>query len=98
MAGFANVESEQIKSNLPYWAAGIILLSVLFNVLYLKRVWKISRSSQIAVSTVALLVYIFATGGELISSVPGYSGIVASFALVVVTAFLAFFEPPGPDL
>jgi len=96
MAGIFNVENEQLSSNLLPWAVGIVFLSLAFNVLYLKKVWHVSRNSQIAVSTIALLIYIFATGGELISSIPGYSGFLASFALVVVTAFLAFFDPPGP--
>jgi hypothetical protein len=80
----------------PYWLAGLLVVSIVFNVLYLRRFWRVTRPSQIGVSSAALLVYALATGGPLIQSVPYYSPAAAAIALAIVTAFLAFFEPPEP--
>jgi len=40
-----------------------LVITMLFNVLYLRRIWKVARLSQVTVSTVALVAYVYVTGG-----------------------------------
>ena len=41
----------------------VLVITMLFNVLYLRRIWKVARLSQVTVSTVALVAYVYVTGG-----------------------------------
>jgi hypothetical protein len=77
------------------WLGAALLLSMILEWLYLKRVWRVSRNSQIAVSTLAMLTYVFALGG-VFSTFAFYKPWQGTMALVVTTAFLALFPPPGP--
>jgi hypothetical protein len=75
-----------------FWLVIVLVGAVAFNVLYLLRIWKLHRPSQILVSTGALLAYIYATGGAFASISTPVSQIVV---LILAAAFLIFFEPPG---
>ena len=81
----------------PMWFAALIVLVVVFNILYLQRIWKVRRWSQIVVSSVSLIIYAFGTGGALVETLSFYSPTVAAIAIIATTAFLAFFEPPEPS-
>lgn len=80
----------------PTWFAALIALVVVFNILYLRRIWRVKRWSQILVSTVSLVVYAFGTGGALVETLSFYKPTLAAFAVIATTAFLAFFDPPEP--
>jgi hypothetical protein len=76
------------------WLLIVLAVAVLFNVLYLKRIWKVQRVSQVAVSSFALVIFAFSTGGELVRALPFYEPWRGSLVLIFTTAFLAFFSPP----
>ena len=40
-----------------------LVITMLFNVLCLRGIWKVARLSQVTVSTVALVAYVYVTGG-----------------------------------
>jgi hypothetical protein len=80
------------------WLAIVVAFSVLFNVLYLKVLWKVQRASQVTVSTFALIVFAFSTGGELVRALPFYEPWLGSLLLIFTAAFLAFFSPPEASL
>ena len=86
--------SDATGGNGLWWLGAVLLVSLLFNTLFLRRIWQVQRWFQIAVSNVALLVYAFAAGGTLIQQLPFYRESFGTLALVVTTAFLAFVSPP----
>lgn len=73
----------------------LVAVSVIFNTIFLRRIWRVRRWTQIVVSDVALLTFIFATGGLLIQQLSFYGPRTATVVLVVTTAFLVFIEPPS---
>jgi len=83
---------EQV-AEMRYWLLGTLVVTVVFNVLYLSRIWRVERKSQILTSCVALVVYALATGGPLVQSLH-LPPVLTPFAVAVVTLFLAFFQPP----
>lgn len=83
------------KGLLALWLAIGLLTALVFNVLYLKLIWRVGRASQIAISTLALIAYVYATGG--VFQPLGWTEPTAQMVVViVVAAFLAFFKPPEP--
>lgn len=76
-----------------YWLTALLSVTALFNALYLYRLWNVTRITQIAASTVALIIYAIAANGPLVQALK-VPPIAATLALTVVTAFLCFFEPP----
>jgi hypothetical protein len=82
------------SSRLRLWLGILLVICVLFTWLYLRRFWHVTRVSQVAVSTVALIAYVFAIGG-VFREFAFYKPWESSFVLVLITAFLAFFDPPG---
>lgn len=92
----AGIASSSPASNFTnqIWLFSLIAICVIFNILYLKLIWRVERASQIAVSSISLIVYAAATGGPLVQSIPLYSPVTATIALTIVTAFLSFFQPP----
>ncbi|WP_207460839.1 hypothetical protein [Azospirillum sp. SYSU D00513] len=81
---------------LIFWLGIVTITSCVFNALYLKKVWKVNRKAQIAISTLALLVYIFSIGGvfkEFLWWKPFYG----SLAVILTSAFLSFVDPPGQN-
>ncbi|MBY5524331.1 hypothetical protein [Rhizobium leguminosarum] len=93
LAGIAASSPGGRSTNL-IWLFLLIATCVIFNILYLKLIWRVERASQIAVSSTSLVVYAAATGGPLVQSIPLYSPVAATIALTIVTAFLSFFQPP----
>lgn len=81
------------RQSLITWLALALVLSVVFNGMYLRRIWKVQRVSQITVSCVALLAYVYVSGGvfEVANISPSQ---VQLLVLIVATAFLTLFEPP----
>lgn len=75
--------------------AALVGVCLVFNTLFLRRLWKVQRWSQVIVSHVALLTFVFATGGVLVQQLWFYGPRTATAALVLTTAFLTFFEPPS---
>jgi hypothetical protein len=83
------------KNLLALWLALGLLAAIVFNVLYLKLIWRVARASQIAISTLALVAYVYATGG--VFQPLGWAEPTAQMLVViVVAAFLVFFKPPEP--
>jgi hypothetical protein len=87
----ANMEP---KTATLYFAA-IVLICIVFNTLYLKLIWKISKVSQIVASCFALLVYVYANGGRLVESLAIHDPVIGSLMLVTTAAFLALFPIYG---
>lgn len=83
--------SERSGTNL-HWA---ILVTVgIGNVLYLRKGVKIQRRSQIAVSTVAFVVWTVALG-EPFLSIPGWDPIYGAILLPLFTFFVPLYTPPA---
>ncbi len=78
------------------WLALALIVSMIFAYVYLERVWNVSRKLQIAISTFALVAYVFALGG-VFNTFSFYAPWQGTIVLIVVTAFLALFPPPGPS-
>jgi hypothetical protein len=78
---------------LVVWLWVALAGALVFNAMYLWKIWKVERTSQIAISSVALVAYVFATGG--VFQVAGlrepWQG---TLAIAVTTALLAFVSPP----
>jgi hypothetical protein len=79
---------------LAFWLAIVLAISALFNVLYLRVIWRVKRNTQIAASTLALLAYVYATGGFFEPAGLACAS-VQMIVVILVTAFLIFFKPPG---
>jgi hypothetical protein len=82
-------------SSVRLWLSLVLIICVLFTWLYLRRFWHITRPSQVAVSTVALIAYVFAIGG-VFREFDFYRPWQSTLVLVITTAFLVFFTPPEP--
>ncbi len=67
---------------------------MVFTWLYLRRFWHVTRLSQIVVSTCALIAYVFAIGG-VFREFDFYQPWESTVVLIITTAFLIFFTPPG---
>ncbi len=68
--------------------------SVILGVLYLVRVWHVTRKDQIAISMVAFLAYEAAIGGPFTAQWSGYKTLSGGIAAAVLTAFMAFLPAP----
>ena len=76
------------------WLSIALVVSLLFTLVYLKRVERVRRTTQIAASGVALITWVFALGG-VFSTFPFYASWEGTAALVVVTAFLGVWQIDG---
>jgi hypothetical protein len=82
----------EADAGLVYWLAACLAVCLLFNLAYLRRVWHVNRV-QLIVSTVALVAYVYVTGG--VFDVLGWANPKAqSFVLIVTAAGLSLFKPP----
>lgn len=76
------------------WSLWISLaLSLILCVLFLKRFWQVTRSSQIAISCVALVVYVAALGGPF-ATLAWFKAGYALIASIVMTGFIIFMPAP----
>jgi hypothetical protein len=77
------------------WVFGVLIVvaSVVFNCLFLRKFWMIVSYWQIAYSSFALLVYMYAVGG-VFALLPFYEGWHGTTAVVLTSALLSFAEPP----
>jgi hypothetical protein len=82
-------------SRVRLWLSFVLIVCILFTWLYLTRLWHVKRLSQVAVSTVALVAYVFAIGG-VFREFNFYQPWQSTVVLIIITAFLVFFTPPGP--
>lgn len=90
------IKSAQMAGNeLRFWLAFDLVICMIFAWAYLRKVWNVRRKVQIAVSSVALVAYVFALGG-VFATFSFYHAWQGSIVLVVTTAFLALYPPPGP--
>jgi hypothetical protein len=91
----ATDSGQPLNWTLIAWASAELLISLVFNVLYLKRIWKVQRLVSIVVSSIALIAYAYATGGVFtaLHIAPPFAQV---FVLIVTAAFLIFFQPPQP--
>jgi hypothetical protein len=81
-----------------FWLWIALGVAVVFNWLYLVRIWKVKRISQVIISCAALVVYVFAAGGAF-ATYEWYKPLYGTLALGVAAAFLLFApEPPGPPV
>lgn len=78
------------------WLAAALIIALIFNVVFLKVVWKV-RPSQIAVSTVALVAYVFVMGG-VFEQMKLTEPRAQVFVLIVTAAFLSLFRPIEPPV
>ena len=91
-----------IKTAVPTFPQNRIYLSIalliclVFNWMYLRRIWKIRRRSQVLISSLALLVYVFASGGAF-ATFGWYTPWQGTALMGIAGAFLVFVEPPGPE-
>jgi hypothetical protein len=76
------------------WLTAALLVAVVFNIIYLLRIWKLQRRVQIVVSTVALVAYVYSTGG-VFAALGVAPPKVQAFVLIATAALLTLFEPPG---
>ena len=91
----SGIISANEKQILLWISLGVALV---FNWLYLLRVWKVQRSSQRLISCVALVVYVFAGGGAF-ATYAWYKPLYGTLALAIAGAFLIFApEPPGKPI
>jgi hypothetical protein len=88
------VRSASLQDKVAVWLGVVLAVAITFNLVYLVRVWRIRRLSQIAISTGALVVYVFAMGG-VFKETMWWEPFQGALALVITTAFLSFFKPPG---
>jgi hypothetical protein len=72
--------------------AGLTVVLMGLNVLYLQRVQKVTSKQQLILSTVAFLVWLAAIGGPFLY-IPGYAGWTGSIALGLFSFLLAIYEP-----
>ncbi len=79
----------------PWFLSCIVAACVVFNVIFLKRVWKVQRAAQVLLSCAALLVYVYASGGRLVEALPFHHPRVGSLLLITMAAFLALFPIYG---
>jgi hypothetical protein len=79
------------------WLAAALVIAVVFNALYLWRIWKVQRVSQWLISCAALVVYVFAIGG-VFATFPWYRPGLGMAVLAVGAAFLVFVNPPGKPI
>ena len=74
-----------------------LVISVVLCVMVLKRFWKVRRSDQIAISCVALVVYVAALGGPF-ATLGWWKAGFALIASILVSAFIIFTKAPTrPD-
>jgi hypothetical protein len=91
--GLVRSAESEINSQIV-WLWIVLGISLIFTWLYLKRVWRVERVSQIVVSMMALIAYVYAVGGPF-KEFGFYRPWQSTAVLVITTAFLIFFEPPG---
>jgi hypothetical protein len=74
-----------------------LVIVVAFNVAYLMRIAKVTSVSQVAISSLALLAYVYVTGG-VFAAVDGLARPeVQLFVLIVTGLLLTFFKPPDAE-
>lgn len=73
------------------WAA--LVLALVLCVMFLRRFWAVVRPGQIAISCVALIVYVAALGGPF-TTIGWWDPAIALAAVVVLTAFIIFLPAP----
>lgn len=78
---------------LQFWLGASLAVALVFNWLYLRKFWKVTRPSQLAISSYALTVYVFAMGG-VFATFAWYKPWQGTALLAVTAAFLAFVDPP----
>ena len=79
-------------SSVRFWLSLVLITCVIFTWLYLRRIWHIRRLSQVAVSTAALIAYVFAIGG-VFREFDFYRPWQSTLVLVITTAFLVSHSP-----
>jgi hypothetical protein len=89
--------AESDAAKLRFWLSVVLATCVIFTWFYLRRIWHVKRVSQVVVSTTALVAYVFAIGG-VFRELSFYEPWQSSFVMVITTAFLLFFKPPGQRL
>jgi hypothetical protein len=95
LAGLVGVDDLQGNRGIMILVT-VVMVCIVFNTLYLRRLWKVSRWGQISISGAALLAYAFASGGALIQQLPFYEPRIGTFVVVLASAFMAFIDPPSP--
>jgi len=78
--------------NLNTWLWFILVIGLISTVLYQWRVLKIGKVVQLAVSTVAFGVWVFALGGAF-ASLSWYEPFIGSLTLVIFTFFAPLISP-----
>jgi hypothetical protein len=90
-----SLQTAEKKGLLALWLAIGLLSVMIFNVLYLKLIWRVVRASQIAISTTALVAYVYATGG-VFQPLGWTEPTIQMVVVIIIAAFLTFFKPPEP--
>ncbi len=71
-----------------------LALALIFCALFLRRFWAIVLKRQIAISCVALVLYVAALGGPF-ATIDGYKSGYALIAAVLMSAFIVFVKAPA---
>jgi len=74
------------------WLWVVLSIGIIGTPLYLWRITKVSKAVQLAVSTAAFIVWVFALGGAF-SSLSWYEPFIGSLALVIFTFFAPLISP-----
>jgi hypothetical protein len=79
------------------WLAAALLCCVAFNIMYLIRIGAVESRGQLAISSLALVAYVYINGGVFAAVGPAIVPPTAQlFVMVVTGAVLIFFKPPPP--
>lgn len=70
----------------------VFLIGLIATPFYLVRIYKVSKRSQLIISTVAFAVWVLALGGPF-ESIPGYEPLFGSIILVLYTFLVPLFDP-----
>src|SRR5262249_37690215 len=80
---------------LRWYLAGALVISLVFEWLFLTLKWKVSRVGQKVISSLAFLAYVFGTGG-VFETFAFYRPWHGTAVILVAAAFLGLVDPPGP--
>ena len=82
--------AQQSQVGLLFWGAFGVLL--ILTPIYLAKVQKVSKVTQLAISTIAFIVWVYALGGPF-AGTPIHSPLAAAIVLILYTLVVSFIEP-----
>lgn len=93
-AGLEPLSDTVLDGNALKWSLwGALALSVVLCVMFLRRFWNVRRRGQVAISCLALVVYVAALGGPF-ALLDWWEPAIALAAAVIMSAFIIFVPAP----